>query len=337
MHPILLRIPIPGLDHPLTIYGYGAMLCVGFLLAIWVAARRARRLGQSPDIIYNIALFCFLGGIFRARAFYVIQYGGQFRSLLDFIKIWEGGLTFYGGFLLAVAAVLVYLKAARLPMLYWLDVIAPSVALGLAFGRLGCFLNGCCYGDVCPAGWGFAWPAGSIPWQHYADQHLAATGLAASGEAADAAVTGGLVAAWQAPAIYPTQLLSFVNAMLLFAVLHFMFERKRRHGQVIFSFVVLYGVTRFLLEYLRADEAAAYLLGLPTLLGAAGFSEAAARLPRLTISQNVAIVMVVLGGAAMVWLLRSRLPGLQADDVPPAPAAPPVGAPRAKHGKEKGS
>jgi phosphatidylglycerol:prolipoprotein diacylglycerol transferase len=321
---ILLRIPVPGTEWTLTLYGYGAMLCVGFLLAIWVASWRARRLGQSPDIIYNAALFCFFGGLVGARLFYVVQYGEHFRSLLDLLKIWEGGLTFYGGFLMAVAATVGYLRLSRLPVLYWLDIIAPSVALGEAFGRLGCFLNGCCYGVVCPPGWGFAWPAGSIPWQFYADQYLAAAGLpplADAGPAVGGALTGALAAAWHAPAIYPAQLISFLNAVLLFLVLHAMFPFKRRRGQVLFVFILLYGVSRFFLECLRADEVAAYFLGLPTLLSALGMRDAAARLPGLTISQSVGLVLVAASAAVLAGLARSRRPDLDANDPPPAPPA----------------
>jgi phosphatidylglycerol:prolipoprotein diacylglycerol transferase len=320
---ILLRIPVPGTDWVVTLYGYGAMLCLGFLLAILVAARRARRLGQNPDIIYNAALFCFIGGLLGARLFYVIQYGEHFHSVFDLLKIWEGGLTFYGGFLLAVAATLGYLRVARLPMLYWLDVLAPSVALGVAFGRLGCYLNGCCFGDVCTHGWGTVWPAGSIPWQQYADQHLAAMGVTGGWHAAaDAATTAGLLASWQPPAIYPTQLLSFANTFLIFLVLHTFFAFKRRHGQVIFGFILLYGISRFFLEWLRADEASVYLLGLPTLLDWLGLHAQAARLPALTISQNISLVMVA-GSVAALWLLaQSRRPEIQGDFVPLAPAGP---------------
>ena len=322
MRQILLRIPIPGTEHVLTLYGYGAMLCLGFLLAILVAARRAKRLGQPPDIIYNAALFCFFGGLIGSRMFYVIQYGEHFRSVWDLVKIWEGGLTFYGGFLMAVLATVGYLWLARLPVLYWLDIIAPSVALGEAFGRLGCFLNGCCYGGTCPAGWGVAWPAGTIPWEHYADQFLAMSGLgpADMGGAAGAAVTGAMATAWHAPVIFPAQLLSFGNAMLLFLVLYAMFPVKRRHGQVLLMFVLLYGISRFLLECLRADEADAYLLGLPTLLTALGHEGAANRLPLLTISQNLAILMVAGSVAAWGLLARSRRPQLQASYAPPPPS-----------------
>ena len=129
MHQVLLRIPIPGTDHGITLYGYGMAMCLGFLAAILWAARRAKRDGQPPEIIYNIALFCFFGGVFGGRAFYCIQNSGRFPSLWDLVKIWEGGLTFYGGVILATLAVVVYLKVTRRSVLYWLDVIAPSLAM----------------------------------------------------------------------------------------------------------------------------------------------------------------------------------------------------------------
>lgn len=327
MYQILLRIPIPWTDWVVTLHGYGAMLCLGFLLAILLAARRAKSLKQSPDIVYNVALACFLGGLIGARAFYVVQYGEHFHGVLDFLKIWEGGLTFYGGLLLAVACTIGYLWVARLPVLYWLDILAPSVALGEGFGRLGCFLNGCCYGDVCPTGWGWAWPVGTIPWQHYAEQtgawsHYVMGGLSSpplslAGDTASlGGVTAALAAGWHMPAIYPAQLLSFANGILLFAVLALVFRVKRRHGQIIFMFILLYGISRFMLECLRADEARAYLLGLPSLLASLGQDGAARALPLLTISQNLAIVMVAGSLVALVLLGRSRRPQLQATYVP---------------------
>jgi len=309
---VLLRIPIPGTDYVLTLFGYGLAMCLGFLLAILTAARRARRDGSSPEVVHNAALACFFGGVFGARAFFVVQFSEQFPGLLDLLKIWEGGLTFYGGFVVAALAVVIYLKITRRPVLYWLDVITPSLALGLAFGRLGCFLNGCCYGDVARAGPGMVWPVGSIPWFHYAEQHLAALGHAGPmpGGAVGGALAGALAAAWRMPAIHPSQLYSLVNALLLAGVLSVMFWRRRRNGQVLLTFVVLYGVTRYLLEVIRADEPEIYLLGLPTLLRLLGAREAAEALPGLTISQNIAVVMVVGGGLALGALLKSRRPGL---------------------------
>jgi len=346
---VLLRIPIPGTEQVLTLYGYGAMMCLGFLAAILLAAHLAKRRKQSPDVVYNIALLCFFGGILGARLFFVVQYSGQFPNLLDLVKIWEGGLTFYGGFLLAVASVVAYLVTTRRPILYWLDVIAPGVALGEGFGRMGCFLNGCCYGDTCPTGWGLAWPVGSIPWQHYAERFLASAGwsgapetLAALGMtaaqpagAAAGTLAGSLAAAWHAPAIYPAQFLSLASAVLLTLVLYTMWRWKRRHGQVLFSLILLYGISRFLLEILRADEASVYLLGLPTLLEGLGRQALAARLPGMTISQNVAIVMVLVGVGGLVLLARSRRPQIQADYAPPAAAPAPENSPQPKRRKRR--
>lgn len=334
MHQVLLRIPIPGTDRVLTLFGYGLAMCLGFLAAIVLAAWRARREGQPTDVIHNAALAAFFGGVLGARAFFVVQYSQQVPSLWDLLAIWEGGLTFYGGFIVATLAVIVYLKATRRPLLYWLDVIAPSVALGLAFGRLGCVLNGCCYGDVCRHGWGMTWPAASIPWEHYADVHLAALGIGPdAGGAAASALAGALVAGWHMPAIHPAQFYAIVNALLLALVLHCMWRWKRQHGQVILALAVLYGASRFLLEMLRADEAEAYLFGLPTLLASVGLGDAAARLPALTISQNVAVAMVVGGGLALGWLRRSRNPTLQADYVPPPD--PGDARPRPARGKRR--
>ncbi len=305
MHQVLLRIPIPGTEHSITLYGYGMAMCLGFLAAILWAARRAKRDGQPPETIYNIALFCFFGGVFGGRAFYCIQNSGRFPSLWDLVKIWEGGLTFYGGVILATLAVVVYLKVTRRSVLYWLDVIAPSLALGLAFGRVGCFLNGCCYGDVCRHGWCMVWPERSIPWQTFGDVPL-----------------------------YPTQIYSSVNALLLALVLHVMFQYRRRNGQVILGFAVLYGIGRFLLEILRADEPEAYLLGLPTILrvfGMAGRAEALVGDFGLTISQNIAIVMVIGGGLALVALMRSSRPGLRVARRNPPTRGPRKHEPPGKH------
>jgi len=340
MRQILIRIPIPGTDYAQPLYGYGAMLCLAFLAAIWVAARRARRCGQPVEIIYNAALFCFVGGVLGARVFYVVQFHEHFNSWLDLFKIWEGGLTYYGGLLMATAATMGYLVMARLPVLYWLDIMAPSLALGLAFGRMGCFLNGCCFGAECPHEvWGLTWPAGSIPWFHYANEYLAAQGGLAGSGAPYGATVGALAATWQPPAIYPSQILALAGGLLLFAVLHFMFRHKRRHGQILLAFFLLYGLGRFLEEALRADEASIYLLGLPTLLDLMGHPAAAAGLHGLTISQNVAIVMVIGAAVALVYLLKSPRRGWNADYVPPAPvlsdAAPAAGPSRKKPPKPR--
>ena len=139
------------------------------------------------------------------------------------------------------------------------------------------------------------------------------------------------------PTIHPAQLYSALNAGLLFAALNLGFRWKRRHGQVFLVFLLLYGVSRFLLEFLRADEGEIYFLGLLRLLPALGLAKAAGALPHLTISQNVAILMVAGSLIGWRWLARPGHPHLAADSVPPPHAAPEERAKRPRPRRRKGT
>lgn len=134
----------------LRVYGYGLMLVLGFLLGIALTQWRARRAGESPDVIARCGLLAVLGGIAGARIAYVIQHHdklvGPGHGAFEVFDITSGGLTYYGGLILAVLMVTVYLAAKKLPVRRYLDCFAVSIMIGLAFGRAGCLLNGCCYG-----------------------------------------------------------------------------------------------------------------------------------------------------------------------------------------------
>lgn len=158
MRQVLFRIP-PWTDNGVPVYGFGLMLFAAFLVCTWVAARRAEREGFAGQLMWDLAIWLFVGGILGARTVYMIQYGIPFWPPWNFFKIWEGGLVFYGSALGGLAALgLAYrfeLKKHGLGRLQVLDIVAPAVALGLCLGRVGCLLNGCCYGHVacasCPA------------------------------------------------------------------------------------------------------------------------------------------------------------------------------------------
>jgi len=144
------------LGHPvaLRIYGYGLMLVLGFVLGIFLAQWRARRAGESPESLTHCGVLSLIGGILGSRIAYVIeQWDAQFAhgSLWEVFNITSGGLIYYGGVILATVMVLGYLRIKRLPIRRYLDILAPSMMVGLAFGRAGCFLNGCCYGGPCSA------------------------------------------------------------------------------------------------------------------------------------------------------------------------------------------
>jgi phosphatidylglycerol:prolipoprotein diacylglycerol transferase len=153
MHQVLFRIP--WLDVP--IYGYGMMLFLALLACTWLASRLARREGIAPERIQDLAIWVFVAGIVGARLTFLIQYheldpDRPGETFVKFFKLWEGGLVFYGslvgGFLGYLAAYFVFLRKYRIPALRVADVVAPCAAVGLAIGRVGCLLNGCCYGNV---------------------------------------------------------------------------------------------------------------------------------------------------------------------------------------------
>ncbi len=150
MHPEFFTLPILGL--PVKMYGFWLM--VGFLSSVWLAMRRAQRVKVDPDTVLDISFLALIFGVGGARVFYVVHYwksdfAGASNRFLAVIDITGGGLEFLGGFLGALVAVLIFLARKKLSARLYLDIMAPTVMWGLAFGRLGCFLNGCCFGALC--------------------------------------------------------------------------------------------------------------------------------------------------------------------------------------------
>ncbi|MEJ7640492.1 MAG: prolipoprotein diacylglyceryl transferase [Singulisphaera sp.] len=273
MRQVLFTLPILG---GVKIFGYGLMLFFAFLGSMNLAAWRARREKLDPEVIYDLALWVFVGGLVGARLFYVIQYWGtRIHSVWDVFKVWEGGIVLYGSIMGGAAAFFLYRAFRPFPLRPMLDVIAPSLALGIALGRLGCFLNGCCYGDACDLPWAVAFPKHSPPWE---SQHAA--GLI------------GAAALWSLR-LHPTQLYSTIDGLILLLLLSAYYPLRRRDGEVMGLLMVAYPITRFLIEHLRNDEGVFY----------AG----------LTISQNISLGL--LAGGLLFWFRLWRSPaGRFADD-----------------------
>jgi phosphatidylglycerol---prolipoprotein diacylglyceryl transferase len=162
MYPELFRIP--GLNLP--IFSYGLMMVIGFLAAVQLAKFLAKRVGLDPEIFVNAALIALLAGIIGARLSHVLEnlpaYTRADRSawenFRDMINIRSGGLTFYGGLILAFPIVVLYGVWKKVPIRRGMDIVAPCIMLGLAFGRIGCFLNGCCYGAEANMPWAVCFP-----------------------------------------------------------------------------------------------------------------------------------------------------------------------------------
>ncbi len=277
MWQVLYTLPIFG---GIKLFGYGLMLFLAFLGSTTLASRLARREQLDPEVIYDLSLFVFLGGLLGARLFYVIQYWGvRVHSLLDIVRIWEGGIVLYGSIIGGASAFFLYRLLRPFPLRPFMDVVAPSLALGIAIGRFGCFLNGCCYGDVCQLPWAVSFPEPSPPWHAHQTAHLI-----------------GPDAHWSLP-VHPTQLYSVVDGLILMNLLLAYFPLRRRDGEVIALLMITYPITRVLIEYLRNDESVFF----------AG----------MTISQNISLALMACG--LLYWAYLSRLPRTRhADTAEPA-------------------
>ncbi|HUU33167.1 MAG TPA: prolipoprotein diacylglyceryl transferase [Vicinamibacterales bacterium] len=271
MHPTLFKIPLPfGLD-PLPIASYGTMVALGALLGIYIASVRARRNGINPAVILDLALVVIISGLLGARIFFFafdepsdMAGKGLWSAFKQFINFPSGGLSFFGALALGIPAGIVFLtiRLRHEPGVgLWkaADISIPSIALGIAFARIGCYLNGCCFGAACSPSFPLAqvFPEGSA--------------------AADKV-------GWPAT-VYPTQFISSLNALTLFVVLSLLFRRRKFDGQLFCIFLIWYGITRGLIELLRADNPH-NVFGLLTTWQAAG-------------------LLLALGGVAL-WIVLQR-------------------------------
>jgi phosphatidylglycerol:prolipoprotein diacylglycerol transferase len=135
--------PIFAKFADITIHTYGVMLALGFLLAILVAMRQARRTGLNPDLILDLAFYFLVAGLLGSRLFYVVGHWNDFRNNpAEIVRFWRGGLVFYGGLIFAFGVGVWYIKKNRLEFPRVADLFAPSIALGQTLGRLGCFSAG---------------------------------------------------------------------------------------------------------------------------------------------------------------------------------------------------
>lgn len=217
MHPIAFQF------GSITIHWYGVMIALAFLAGLWTATRRARRENISGETIADVVLWIMVGAILGARIVYVATYwkdefAGQ--PLSEIFMIQHGGLVYYGGLIGATIAGFIYIRWKKLPLWKTADVLAPSIALGNAIGRIGCFLNGCCYGRACSLPWAIRFPA-SHP-------------------------TGGLP-------VHPTEIYDVLNNFILYLLLAWLFRRKKFDGEVFATYLIGYAIIRTVMEYFRGD------------------------------------------------------------------------------------
>jgi len=219
MYPILFQL---GSFH---IYAYGFFIVAGFTIATVLAALRIRKsdIKISFESAVDFFFYAVLSAVVGARILFVlINFDDYRQNPIKILKLWEGGLVFYGGLILAAMVALIYMKRHRLPIWKLADLISPLIALGLFFGRIGCFLAGCCYGKETSLPWGVVFRN---------PESLARLNVP----------------------LHPTQLYDAVNGLAIFFFLSWMQKRKAFDGQIFWLFLFLYSITRFLIEMVRGD------------------------------------------------------------------------------------
>lgn len=268
----LLKLPLANTGIP--VFGYGFMMFVGFTTATLLAAKRVRKVGLEPDIIWDLMMWLLLPGLLGARIVYLMQYGDRVldgkqgvQKLVALIALWDGGIVFYGCIIGGVLGMLAFCRLRNINPLVLGDVIAPSLFVGEGFGRIGCLLYGCCFGAECSLPWAVRFPPDSITFER-----LVARGTIPP----DAVATVPL---------HPTQIYSSISAFLLAALLSWYFRHRPFDGAVLALAWILYPIVRYVLEIYRDDEP-----------GRMGLD--------LTFSQLMSIGLVVSGIIAMVMFSR---------------------------------
>ncbi len=231
MHPILFHI------GPAPIRAYGVMVLVAFLVAVNYGMRQARRriaAGDkriTPDQVFDMGLMSLFVGILGARVVYVALNWSQFSEHpLDALKIWTGGLTVIGSMLTGIPWLAYYCRKHKVPFLAFADLVAPAFFIGYAIGRIGCFLNGCCYGSACSLPWAVQFPVEGQP---------------------------GVLT----PPSHPSQLYASLVGLCAFAFLHFRSKKPHVEGEMFHAFVVIYCLYRFVDEGFRKGVTAKVLVG----------------------------------------------------------------------------
>ncbi len=325
MHPELIEIPFVHL----TVKSYGLMMVIGFLAAVTVIRRLSRRFTPDPQYITNAALYSLIAGVVGARIFFVVHYWDQFQDdLLGVFAIWRGGLELLGGVLLAVAVIVFYIWYHKLPIRHYLDALAVGLLLALAFGRIGCFLNGCCYGKPADLPWAVRFPYGSFAYEsqvrpdpergraephlHLPDSYFGyldqdnefVPDLKPKSRLTPQQQKEVTEGPYQCLPVHPTQLYTSISAALLCLLLYGFWRRAQKAEQAgIYPFVtkpgsifglmfVVYGVMRFVIELFRDDNPF--------------------EMDHLTIAQLLGIALVILGTALVVFLHCARPEKLRA-------------------------
>jgi phosphatidylglycerol:prolipoprotein diacylglycerol transferase len=253
MYPTLLRL------GRLQIHAYGLLLAISFLVGILWAMKRGKRRGISQDLILDSGLYVVISAIVGSRLFYVLTHVDEYRGRwMDTINPFQssgeiglGGLSMLGGVVLVLLTIVIFCRIKKISILRFFDTATPSLALGLALTRIGCFLNGCCFGKPGHLPWCVVFPDNSPAGIFFPEQH-----------------------------IHPTQLYSSLYDFIMLGIILWVDKKNRPDGTLAAVFFVLYGLFRFLIDFVRFYETSVQF----HVFGAA-----------FTFNQLISVLMVLLG------------------------------------------
>jgi len=228
VHPVLIDL---GFFQVPT---YGVLLYSGIILGIWLASRRAALVGLPGEKVMDLGAWVVLCGLAGSKLLLAITDPSYLSSLAGLWGLARAGGVFYGGLIGAIAAVVFLLRRYELPFFPIADVLAPSVALGHFFGRLGCFSAGCCYGRACSPAWG-------VVFTHRLAAEISGTPLGIP--------------------LIPTQLYEAAFNLANYGFLAWLFRRRLASGSVLGAYLVSYGIARFVIEFFRGDADRGFVLG----------------------------------------------------------------------------
>jgi phosphatidylglycerol:prolipoprotein diacylglycerol transferase len=225
--PVLFHI------RNVPVYSYGFFIALGYLAALGLLSYLAGKRGHRPARFLDLAFLALLSGVAGGRVLFVLTNLPYFsRYPMEIFDVWQGGLVFYGGFIAALGTCLLYIRLCKLPAAESFDILAPALALGHAFGRIGCLAAGCCYGAYC-----------EMPWAIHLHSDLV-----------DPALRG--------LPLHPTQLYESAALFLLAGALTFLMLRRRlRAGGVALLYVMAYSVIRSIIEIYRGDSIRGFVVG----------------------------------------------------------------------------
>lgn len=276
--------PIGLVKSGLPVFGYGFMMFLGFGSASWLASRRIRSIGQAPDVIWDMMMWALIPGLIGARLYYLLEYGAQVYGraptlrdkLLATVALWDGGIVFYGSVAGGIIGILIFCRRRGISPIAMFDVLAPSLFIGEGFGRIGCFLYGCCFGKACHLPWAVKFPPDSLTFEKLVEWRII-------NPDADTTIP-----------LHPTQLYSSGMAFLLAGILAWFYRRRPFDGSVMCLAWILYPINRYILETFRGDVAP----------GNVGLKKA----------QVISIILVVTGMVAMYYFSTHRKLTKKTDD-----------------------